>query len=107
MSDIIKGIQIQIGSEELKKILSNLVTRHESKMRAYEDNAKNLLELAPDEEQVGKMSNSPVATLSRSADEHRKKATYFKFLLEHVVDGATYQLTQDDLNKLEIGSRYF
>lgn len=101
---MIQGVKIQISSEELKKHLLDKVTHHKEKADFYNAQVSNL-EKGADEHTVGgslyNASNNPVQSLKESGKKHQAKSEYFQFIADHLVPD-TYELTEQDLTKLEI-----
>lgn len=107
---MIEGLQIDLSSEELKTQLTSRADYHKEKAEFYkkqvEDFRKAHESLAP-ELQYSNTMNSPVNNLEAKVEEHQKKSSIFSFMSEHLVLNETYRLSENDLNRLEIISRYF
>ena len=101
---MIDGIKIQLKSEELKQHLLDKVKYHQNKNSFYEDQVNALKSGGIKSEAV---TNDPVSSLEQSAKKHKGKAEYFQFLADHLVADEIYQLSENDLTKLEIISYYF
>jgi len=102
---MVNGLQFDVQSEELKKIVQSRLDYHNEKAQVYETKAASLKDAlnGVDEETRGKVSNgSPVGQLEDKAREHRNKAIHFKFMLDHVIVNDTYRLSQNDLHLLGI-----
>jgi hypothetical protein len=52
------------------------------------------------------VSNDPVGSLQESANRHGEREAFLTFMAEHIVPDETYRLTEQDLIRLEIVSRY-
>lgn len=77
----------------------------------YELKAKELTKMVAgieDDISIGKMSGgTPVQNLEHQAKEHKEKAGYFKFMLDHVIQDDVYRLEQSDLVRLGIVVRAY
>lgn len=121
MSQIITGLQIDIPAEELKAILASRIGYYEGKAAKYEKHIATLeknnvkleeldAELAAEANEIGKYMNSTVPkndTDAWKAKVHtsRNQAKYFKFMSEHVVNGATYRLDNTALQLIGVMER--
>ena len=101
---MIEGLKIEIPTEELRAHIEGRARHHREKAEWYEGQVRNLRAGGLSEHHV---SNDPVSSLERSEDSHRERAAFFSFLAEHLIEGETYRLTEDDLARLEFVSRYF
>lgn len=110
---MIEGLQVDVQSEELKRILLSRVDYHNNKADLYSKKAAELrASIANVEEDVefGKVSNGKdiSSNMTSQAKDHKDKATHFQFMLDHVVQNDVYRLAQEDLQMLGIAStRYF
>lgn len=108
---MVEGLQFDVKSEELKKIIETRVKYHTEKFEVYESKAAGLREALKgvDEETHGKVSNaSPVSSLEDKARQHKDKAIHFQFMLDHVIVNDMYRLSQNDLHMLGISpDRHF
>jgi hypothetical protein len=108
---MVNGLQFDVQSDELKKIVQTRVEYHTEKADVYTTKAASLKEAlnGVDEETRGKVSNgSPVGQLEDKAREHRNKAIHFQFMLDHVIQNDVYRLSQNDLHMLGISpERHF
>jgi hypothetical protein len=100
---VIEGVKIQISTSELREHLLKRVVYHHEKRLFYEAQAQQLRDGG-----VGTSlaSNDPTQSLQRSAQEHGNKEGLFKFMTDHLVLNETYQLSEQDLTRLEIIDRY-
>lgn len=107
---MINGLQIDVKSDELVKILKERLDYHEKKHVAYEKKAAELgaqIKNIEEDMEVGKVSGgTPVEQLNNKAREHKEKAAYYKFMIEHVIQNDIYRLSQEDLSRLGITTRY-
>lgn len=106
---MIKGMQLHINSDEMKKILEERRDFHLKKTTFYE---KNLKEFTQVEESgvFDNFSNSsvhPTETLKDKVKKHKGKSEYFQFLVDHVVPSETYELSESDLTHLGIITYYY
>jgi hypothetical protein len=103
---MIQGLQIDVQSDELIKILTERLEHHQSKAKTYADKAKELgAQIAAIEEdmEIGKVSGgTPVEQLQRKAREHTDQANWYEFMIKHVVQKDVYRLDQRDLQRLGI-----
>jgi hypothetical protein len=110
---MIQGLQIDVPSDELIKILQERLAHHQSKAETYEKKAKELgAQIAAIEEdmELGKVSGgTPVEQLSKKAREHKDQAGWYDFMIKHVVQKDVYRLEQKDLQRLGIavGNHYY
>lgn len=103
---IIEGLQFDVKSEEVKRIVSERVEHHERKAKAYGEKATELgasIKAIEEDLEVGKVSGgTPLEQLQRKSREHADKANQFRFMLEHVIAEGTYRLKVNDLAFLGI-----
>lgn len=109
---MINGLQVDVQSEELKKIIKSRVDYHLAKVAAYEQQAERLKTSIKDVEEdveYGKVSGGTdmVSSMAKQAKEHKDKAIHFQFMLDHVILNDTYRLGQQDLALLGIAGRNF
>jgi len=108
---MINGLQVDVASDELTRIMQERLKYHQDKADVFEKNAAELMKTIKNIEEdmsTGKVSGgNPAEQLQTKAREHKEKATYYKFMLEHVIKNDTYRLGQDDLARLGITARYF
>lgn len=101
---MINGIQIHVSTEELKQLIQKRELYHMEKEKWYESQLNNLKSGGVRPEAV---SNDPISSLEQSQQRHADKRAYFNFLANHLIPNESYTLTDSDLIKLEIISRYF
>jgi hypothetical protein len=101
---MIEGLKIEIPTEELRQHIEGRSEHHRDKAEWYGGQVRSLRAGGLAESHV---SNDPVSSLERSELNHRDKAAFFAFLADHLIEGETYRLTEDDLARLEFISRYF
>ena len=103
---IIEGMQFDVKSEEIKKIVSERLGHHERKAKVYAEKAGELgasIKAIEEDLEVGKVSGgTPIERLEQKAREHADKANMFRFMLEHVIVEGTYRLKLSDLSFLGI-----
>ena len=106
---MIEGLQVDVKSAELKKIIASRIEYHQAKCKVLETTANKLrttmIGIEDDmEEQMSKVrtNNSPTQGLDNQAKQHKDKVVHFQFLLDHVVQDDVYRLTQSDLQLLGI-----
>lgn len=101
---MIEGLKIDVSSAELTDHLADRASYHQEKRAFYTKQAKALVD-GGIRENPG-VSNDPTAQLQNSAKTHAEREAFFRFLAEHVVADETYRLSEQDLTRLEIVSRY-
>lgn len=101
---MIEGLKIDVSSTELEEHLSKRVEYHTERAEFYGLQVQNLKAGG-----VGILaqSNDPVSSLEGSEKSHQDKAAFYRFMKDHVIPDETYRLTEQDLVRLEIVSRYF
>lgn len=108
---MISGLQVDVKSAELKKILEERLVYHEEKWTILTREAEKLrasLKNVEEDMVVSKVSTGDVSqNLESKAREHRDKATYFKFMIDHVIQDDIYRLGQEDLVRLGITARLY
>ncbi len=108
---MIVGLQVDVKSEELVKILEERRKHHEDKKAVYETQAaelKKVIKNIEEDMRVGKVSGgTPADNLEHKAREHGEKAGYYKFMIDHVIQNDTYRLGQEDLARLGIVARMY
>jgi hypothetical protein len=100
---VIEGLKIELSGGELHEHLEGRAEYHAERATFYENQSMTLLAGGVME---GGASNDPVSSLQSSARSHREKQGFFKFLADHLMVIETYRLTEQDLIRLEIVSRY-
>ena len=101
---MIEGLKIDVPSDELIEHLKERADYHTEKSKFYTGQVEALRQGGVGASPV---SNDPVTSLESSAKSHQDRAAFFNFLDEHVVLDETYRLSEQDLTRLEIVSRYF
>ncbi len=101
---MIEGLKIKISGIELSKHLNDRAAHHRTKRDWYKDQVISLRAGGLAESAV---TNDPINSLERSRDQHEQKATFFAFMADHLELTEDYQLTERDLEQIEIFSRYF
>jgi hypothetical protein len=100
---VIEGLRIEIGSAEIQEHLRERASYHRERRRFYERQVASLREGGL---RAGRVSNDPVGSLQESANRHGEREAFLRFMAEHIVPNETYRLTEQDLIRLEIVSRY-
>lgn len=101
---MIEGLEFDVKASEMKVHLYTRVEHHDKKAKWHSDKAEEIGQGFTEDETRHKMSNSisnPKEQFVASARRHRAKASLFRFMAAHVVEGETYRLGESDLNKLE------
>lgn len=110
---MVEGLQVDVKSEELVKILTERLEHHQKKADTYTSKASELgaqIKLIEEDMEVGKVSGgTPVEQLQRKAREHQEHVTWYEFMLKHVIVNDVYRLGQRDLQRLGIsaGSNFY
>jgi hypothetical protein len=107
---MVNGLQVDVQSSELKKIIQSRIDYHTERAALYEAKANEIRKSLEgvEENTIGKVSNgSPTQNLDDKAREHKDKLVHFKFMLEHVIVDDVYRLSQSDLQLLGIATRYY
>jgi hypothetical protein len=109
MPEIINGLQIDVKSDEMKKMLSDRVAYHESRIAFYEKQQEVMSKvdaaMAEESAAISKTSNrSPSETIGDALKKHRDQLIYYKFMHEHVIEDSVYRLSENDLVRLGVKS---
>ena len=102
---MIEGVKIEVSSSELEDHLAERANHHHDKHEFYTKQVQSLKD-GGIRDNPG-VSNDPIASLEHSAKSHKEKAGLFGFLVDHVIPNEVYRLSENDLTRLEIVSRYF
>jgi len=107
---MITGLQIDVTSAELKKMLEDRLKYHQEKVvmlqKQRDDMAVVEKSLAEERERIGKGgSRSLLEGVESSLRDHQNQVIYYKFMFEHVIPSETYRLQEADLIRLGIGNR--
>ena len=101
---MINGLQVEFNEPELNQHLNARATYHRERAAFYRTQAGALeagMQANP------QASNDPITSLRRSQTEHESKASFFKVLADHLVKNEIYRLSENDLARIEIYSRFF
>lgn len=104
---MIEGLKFAVSGHELQTHLAARVDHHKQREAFYKQQAAQLEDGAA--EGMKNYSNGdPVRNLKDKAAEHTSKAESFKFMHDHVVTTESYQLSDEDLRRVEIltGNRW-
>lgn len=110
---IISGLHIDVGSDELKTLLLGRLKYHEDKAAFYEKQLGEMRKidaaLSAEAQEFAKTSTrTPAEALEQSVKKHRDQTVYYRFVADHLVKDAVYRLTEADLTRLGIQSeRYY
>ncbi len=108
---MITGLHIELSSEELKQHIQERADHHKKRAEWYSQQAAQLQEGQeprqpdPDEDHHSR-SYDPLQGLLTKVNEHRYKMVFFRFLADHIIPNEKYRLSESDLARLEIFSRY-
>jgi len=106
---MIEGLHVDLKSEELKKLLIEKAELHEDRVSKYEAGITTVGKAIDDIVEAANLSSSynppadPIGQLKQKIAHHRKCASLFRFLADHVALNETFRLSTADLTKLEIG----
>ncbi len=98
---MIEGLKIDVTSEEMKKLLKDRASYHGEKAEEY----GNQLKLLEDEPSLD-MSMDPRRAMREKVHHHQQKWVFFNFLDAHVIPDEIYRLSETDLYRLELLSRW-
>jgi hypothetical protein len=101
---MIEGLKIDVSSEELARLLREREVHHNNRVETYATKIDALKEAGVEELPV---SGDPLSGLQTKVIEHQRKYALFHFLREHLIPHEIYRLTETDLARLEILSRYY
>lgn len=107
---MISGLQVDVTSDELKKIIQSRIEYHTERAGLYESKAEEIRKTLAgvEDKTVGKVSGgSPTQNLDDKAREHTDKLVHFRFMIDHVIRDDIYRLNQQDLALLGIASGRF
>jgi len=99
---MIKGLLFEIDSEELKHMFEARAKHHEKKANYFAERAGRAEEEPPADLVSNRTVMSAKRDFLRRADLERQEASRFKFLAEHLIEKEIYQLTWEEIQKLEI-----
>jgi hypothetical protein len=100
---MIDGLIIQVSSAEIEEHLRERASHHQERRMFYERQVASLKEGGLRAQRV---SNDPVGSLQESAHRHGEREAFLRFMAEHIVPDETYRLSEQDLIRIEIVSRY-
>ena len=107
---MIEGLQVDVKSAELKKILEERLDYHANKAKTYAKAAADLrqsVKAIEDDMSVGKVSGAnPAQNLEQQAKTHTDSVNYYTFMLDHVITDDIYRLGQEDLRRLGVTVQY-
>lgn len=101
---MIEGLRIEISSAEVQEHLGERADYHQGRRRFYERQVASLREGGLRADQA--VSHDPVSALQESAKRHGEREAFLRFMAEHIVPDETYRLSEQDLMRIEIVSRY-
>lgn len=101
---MIDGLRIEMKSAEVVAHCLSRAAMHREKAETY---AKRIAAVGEAMGEVAVASNDPAFNMKGKLDHHRKQLGFFSFIAEHVVPDDVYRLTEEDLGRLEIASRYY
>jgi hypothetical protein len=101
--NLIDGLKIELSSHELKTTLLERYEHHKGKASFYASQVSAMGKQGIEQQHV---TNDPVASLKASQRSHEERTAFFRFLADHVIPESIYRLTEHDLTRLELLSRY-
>jgi hypothetical protein len=103
---MIEGLYFDIEYDELKKHLEDKVFHHNSRTTWYQQRITDL-KAGGVESDAQVSGGSPISNLENQAKSHKQRADLFAFMADHLIEGETYRLSENELIKVELISRYF
>lgn len=100
---MIDGLKIDVTSLELADQLNRRAEFHAEKIKWC---ARQVEALEGGGLEHHAVTNDPIHSLENNKRNHENRYAYFRFMAEHVIPGETYRLSESDLTRLEILSRY-
>lgn len=100
---MIEGLKIDVTRDELLEHLNARRSYHRERREFYETQTSQLVAGGIRDTLA---SNDPTQSLANSAKQHGQKEGLFGFIADHLIEGETYRLTEQDLTRLEIIDRY-
>lgn len=102
---MIEGLHFDVTSGQLMQHLRERMEYHRERQAVYDREISRLekvdLERESDQDIHLTRVDGPKENLKRRSEEHRAKAQKFELLLNHVILGEVYRLSDEDLIKLE------
>lgn len=117
----VKGLRYQFTSEQLRQHMVDRAAHHESRATAKEEALPELRSAVEIVKKAGTTAAASIAAMSKFSNsnyhfdagdqveqletdikDHRNKALVFRELSQHLFVGATYDLDENDLRRLEI-----
>jgi hypothetical protein len=102
-------LHIEIPSAELKEHIQERATHHKKRAEWYAQQVEQLQkghQRSADQDRHGG-SFDPLDGLLNKVSEHQHKAAFFQFMADHIVPDEKYRLSESDLARIELLSRYF
>lgn len=101
---MIEGIKLDFTSDELRSIIADRVIHHAERQEFYESQATSLEGNGCERNDYS--GGDPVKGLRDKSKDHKTKAELFRVIGQHIVANEVYRLTESDLVRLELISRY-
>lgn len=114
---IIEGVKIEMSTTDLRAMLNARADWHQAKHKRYLARIDALNKLVGEEAQTEEEDDEgnqvrfsasnydQKAGWSQKADSSKTRAGYFRLLAKYLVPDATYQLTNRDIEHLELASQ--
>jgi hypothetical protein len=99
---MIEGLKLDFTTEQLRQHLKTKIAHHEERVTFYTKQVDSLKG-----EEFAAVSGNPIMQLQTKLGEHRRKATLFRIIAEHLVPNEMYRLGDNDLERIELVSRFF
>lgn len=111
--ELIQGLHVDVPGSEMKTLFEGRLRYHSDKAEKLQAQLVKFTEidqaLADDAHGIGKISSGggAVGNLESSIKKHRDQTVYYSFMVDHVVVGATYRLSNGELLSLGIQAERF
>jgi hypothetical protein len=93
-------VVVSLTGERLVEHFSDRVAHHLQRAETYKSQADALEE---DQDAADhQLSNNPVTSLRDSERRHRQRHDWFKFMADNIDQHRTYQLSENDISRLEL-----
>lgn len=102
---MIEGLKLDFTSVQLNEHLSAKRSYHAGRAVFYAEQATKLE--AGGAEGMQYTGGDPVRALREKGNEHTRKAALFSLYVAHVIPDDVYRLSESDLERLEMVSRFF
>ncbi len=104
---MIEGLKVRISSQDLRDLLSVRVMHHTERAAFYRESMERFVAGTQGDAMPQMTGGNPIDGMRTKEGEHTNLAAQFKFIHDHIVTDDFYQLSDDDLFKLEILKRRY